>query len=101
MPYGVDHAHMSRRVDYYEDPDAPRANSMVPSVNVVVENNEARREFSILLTARPTGGGPTPSSESSDVVWTPVEAVAELQMDRSMRRRLGHYVDPAVWPHFG
>lgn len=30
---------MSRRIDYYDDPDAPAANSMVPSVNVVVEND--------------------------------------------------------------
>jgi ADP-ribose pyrophosphatase YjhB (NUDIX family) len=29
---------MGRRIDYYDDPDAPKANSMVPSVNVVVVN---------------------------------------------------------------
>ena len=29
---------MSRRIDYYDDPSAPKANSMVPSVNVVVVN---------------------------------------------------------------
>ena len=29
---------MSRRIDYYDDPAAPRANSLVPSVNVVVAN---------------------------------------------------------------
>ncbi|MEV0662172.1 NUDIX hydrolase [Actinomadura luteofluorescens] len=29
---------MSRRIDYYDDPNAPAANSLVPSVNVVVEN---------------------------------------------------------------
>ena len=28
----------SRRIDYYDDPDAPEANSLVPSVNVVVTN---------------------------------------------------------------
>jgi 8-oxo-dGTP pyrophosphatase MutT (NUDIX family) len=28
----------SRRIDYYDDPDAPQANSLVPSVNVVVVN---------------------------------------------------------------
>jgi ADP-ribose pyrophosphatase YjhB (NUDIX family) len=28
-----------RRIDYYDDPSAPKANSMVPSVNVVVVND--------------------------------------------------------------
>src|SRR5215469_13448058 len=28
-----------RRIDYYDDPEAPRANSLVPSVNVVVVND--------------------------------------------------------------
>lgn len=30
---------MARRIDYHDDPSAPKANSMVPSVNVVVVNN--------------------------------------------------------------
>ncbi|WP_283135354.1 NUDIX hydrolase [Rhizohabitans arisaemae] len=29
---------MSRRIDYYDDPDAPQPNSLVPSVNVIVTN---------------------------------------------------------------
>jgi ADP-ribose pyrophosphatase YjhB (NUDIX family) len=29
-----------RRVDYYDDPNAPAANSLVPSVNVVVTNDQ-------------------------------------------------------------
>ncbi len=28
------------RIDYYDDPDAPRANSLVPSANVVVVNED-------------------------------------------------------------
>jgi ADP-ribose pyrophosphatase YjhB (NUDIX family) len=28
-----------RRIDYYDDPNAPKANSLVPSVNVVVIND--------------------------------------------------------------
>ena len=124
---------MARRIDFYDDPAAPEANSMVPSVNVVVANadgdvllirrtdnrirrylaaplilgesmvqaavretkeesgidcsitglvgiytdrkhvilytsdGEARQEFSILLTARATGGAPTPRDDSSEV----------------------------------
>ncbi|WP_328708688.1 NUDIX domain-containing protein [Microbispora hainanensis] len=30
---------MARRIDYYNDPDAPKPNSLVPSVNVVVTND--------------------------------------------------------------
>ena len=33
---------MGRRIDYYDDPEAPKANSLVPSVNVVVVNDDGR-----------------------------------------------------------
>jgi 8-oxo-dGTP pyrophosphatase MutT (NUDIX family) len=150
---------VSRRIDYHDDPSAPKANSMVPSVNVVVvneaadvlmirrsdngnwavpggaidlgeslvqaavretreetgidceitglvgiytdpkhlimytSNGEVRQEFSILLTSVAIGGQPTPSSESSEVRWVPRGDLASYQMDRSMRMRLGHYLD--------
>lgn len=149
---------MSRRIDYYDDPAAPAANSLVPSVNVVVtndggdilmirrtdndnwavpggavdlgesvrqaavretkeetgidceitglvgiysdpkhvihytSNDEVRQEFSILLTARPIGGQPTPSDESSEVHWVNPEDAESLQMDQSMRLRLAHFL---------
>ena len=148
-----------RRIDYYDDPDAPKANSLVPSVNVVVvngegeilmirrtdndnwavpggavdlgesvaqaavretreesgieceitglvgiysdpkhvllytSNGEVRQEFSIVLTARPLSGQPTPSSESSEVRWVPVSEVRDYTMDRSMRIRVNDYLD--------
>ena len=148
-----------RRIDYYDDPSAPKANSIVPSVNVVVvndageilmirrtdndnwavpggaidlgesvaqaavretreesgieceisgivgiysdpkhvllytSNGEVRQEFSIVLTARPLSGQPTPSSESSEVRWVPVSEVSGLTMDRSMRIRINDYLD--------
>ena len=147
-----------RRIDYYDDPDAPKATSLVPSVNVVVvngadeillirrtdngnwavpggavdlgesvaqaavretleesgiecaitgivgiysdpkhvifytSNGEARQEFSIVLTARPLSGQPTPSSESSEVRWVPVADLRGYTMDRSMRIRLDDYL---------
>jgi 8-oxo-dGTP pyrophosphatase MutT (NUDIX family) len=158
---------MSRRIDYYDDPAAPTVTSMVPSVNVVVtdddgrvllirrsdndkwalpggaidlgesmpqaavrevaeetgidceitglvgiytdprhvilytSNGEARQEFSILLTGRATGGQPTPSSESTEVVWTDPTAASDLTMDRSMRLRLGHYLERRATPYLG
>ena len=39
---------MSGRIDYYDDPNAPNANSLVPSVNVVVTNDNGE----ILLIRR-------------------------------------------------
>ena len=55
-------------------------------------NGEARQEFSIVLTAVATGGQPTPSSESTEVRWVPGEDIADYQLDRSMRLRIGHYL---------
>jgi ADP-ribose pyrophosphatase YjhB (NUDIX family) len=147
-----------RRIDYYDDPSAPKANSLVPSVNVVVvndageilmirrtdndnwavpggaidlgesvaqaavretveesgieceitgivgiysdpkhvllytSNGEVRQEFSIVLTARPLSGQPTPSSETSEVRWVPASEVREYTMDRSMRIRINDYL---------
>jgi ADP-ribose pyrophosphatase YjhB (NUDIX family) len=156
-----------RRIDYYDDPDAPKASSLVPSVNVVVTNDEheillirrsdngnwavpggaidlgeslaeaavretreesgiecritglvgiytdprhvimytsngeVRQEFSIVLTAVAVGGTPTPSSESTEVRWVPREELADLQMDRSMRMRIEHYLTGSTSPHLG
>jgi ADP-ribose pyrophosphatase YjhB (NUDIX family) len=153
-----------RRIDYYDDPSAPKANSLVPSVNVVVvndagdilmirrtdndnwavpggaidlgesvaqaavretreesgieceitgivgiysdpkhvilytSNGEARQEFSIVLTARPLSGQPTPSSESSEVRWVPESEIHRYTMDRSMRIRIDDYLARGVSP---
>jgi ADP-ribose pyrophosphatase YjhB (NUDIX family) len=160
----------ARRIDYFDDPAAPAANSMVPSVNVVVSddvgrvllirrtdngnwavpggaidlgesmidaavretreesgiecevtglvgvftdprhlihytsNDEVRQEFSIVLVGRVVGGELTTSSESSDVQWTEVAQLPELQMDRSMRMRLAqyeHYLASGGQQHLG
>lgn len=153
---------VSRRIDYHDDPNAPKANSMVPSVNVVVvnaagdillirrsdndnwalpggaidlgesvsqaavretreetgidceinglvgiytdpghiilytSNGEARQEFSIVLRARAVGGQTTPSDESTEVRWVPPGEAENYTMDRSMRRRIRHYMQPDV-----
>jgi 8-oxo-dGTP pyrophosphatase MutT (NUDIX family) len=158
---------LSRRIDYYDDPEAPRANSLVPSVNVVVvndageilmirrsdndnwavpggaidlgeslrqaavretkeetgvdceitgmvgiytdpkhillytSNGEARQEFSIVLTAQPVGGSPTPSDESTEVRWVPASEAQKYRMDRSMRLRIGDYLDRKATPVIG
>jgi ADP-ribose pyrophosphatase YjhB (NUDIX family) len=157
---------MPGRIDYYDDPNAPKATSMVPSVNVVVENdkgeillirrsdnnnwalpggaidigesltqaavrevqeetgitceitglvgiytdpkhiilytsnNEARQEFSIVLTGRSVGGNLTCSVESVEVCWMHLRDVEGRDMDRSMRLRLADYLAKAT-PHLG
>ena len=158
---------MARRIDFYDDPAAPSANSRVPSVNVVVSNlagevllirrsdndnwavpggaidlgesmvqaavretreetgveceitglagiytdprhgmlytsnGEARQEFSIVLTARATGGEPARSEESSEVRWVAREELDGYPMDRSMRLRIGHYLQGRATPYLG
>jgi ADP-ribose pyrophosphatase YjhB (NUDIX family) len=158
---------VSRRIDYFDDPAAPKANTLVPSANVVVvndagelllihrtdndnwalpggamdpgesmtdcavretfeetgihveviglvgiytdprhvilytSNGEARQEFSIVYVAQPLGGEPTPSDESHAVVWVAPAAVDQLQMDRSMRMRIQHYLTRNGKPHLG
>jgi ADP-ribose pyrophosphatase YjhB (NUDIX family) len=155
---------VARRIDYHDDPSAPKANSMVPSVNVVVvndqgeillirrsdndnwalpggaidlgesvvqaavretkeesgidceitgligiysdpkhiilytSNGEARQEFSIVLAARPTGGHRTTSDESTEVRWVPPSEIRDYDMDRSMRLRVGHFLDKRESP---
>jgi 8-oxo-dGTP pyrophosphatase MutT (NUDIX family) len=158
---------VARRIDYYDDPDAPPANRIVPSANVVVINDagqlllihrndndnwalpggamdlgeslpdtavretaeetgitvhitglvgiytdprhvilytsdgEVRQEFSVVFTARPITGEPTPSSESRQVRWIDPVDVPALAMDRSMRTRIGHYLAGTDRPHLG
>ncbi|TQS46181.1 NUDIX hydrolase [Cryptosporangium phraense] len=158
---------MGARIDYYDDPDAPAANSVVPSANVVVtndageilmilrtdngnwavpgggmdpgeslpacgvretkeetgvdceitglvgiytdpkhlihytSNDEVRQEFSVVFTARYVGGDPTTSSESREVHWVKPSDVDGLTMDRSMRLRVGHYLEQRPTPYLG
>jgi hypothetical protein len=61
-------------------------------VILYTSNGEARQEFSIVLTARPLGGKPTPSSESSEVRWVPESELPGYTMDRSMRIRINDFL---------
>jgi ADP-ribose pyrophosphatase YjhB (NUDIX family) len=155
------------RIDFFDDPDAPAATSVVPSANVVVVNDadeillirrtdndnwalpggamdlgeslpnaavretaeetgvhveitglvgiytdprhvilytsdgEVRQEFSVVFIAKPVGGTPTPSDESREVQWVARDAVGSLDMDRSMRMRIEHYLAGHERPHLG
>lgn len=61
-------------------------------------NDEVRQEFSIVLTARPVRGQPTPSEESSVVTWNTAGDLDGLPMDRSMRIRIAHLLDDGGIP---
>lgn len=54
---------MSKRIDYYNDPSAPAANSLVPSVNVVVTNEAG--ELLLSSAAPTTTTGPYPAEPST------------------------------------
>lgn len=58
-------------------------------------NDEVRQEFSVVFTARRTGGTPTLSAESLDVRWVTVDQLANYQMDRAMRLRIDHFLTGA------
>lgn len=64
-------------------------------------DGEVRQEFSIVFTARPTGGTPTPSSESSEVLWVSPADIAALRMHPSMRQRIDHYLQRRAEPYLG
>jgi 8-oxo-dGTP pyrophosphatase MutT (NUDIX family) len=61
-------------------------------------NDEVRREFSIVLTARPVAGQPTPSEESREVRWVQPADLAGYAMDRSMRKRVDDYMGRTSTP---
>ena len=70
-------------------------------VLLYTSNGEARQEFSIVLTARATGGQPTPSSETSEVRWVAQDDLKTYQMDPSMRLRVQHYAEHRDRPYIG
>jgi hypothetical protein len=51
--------------------------------------------------ARATGGEPTRSEESSEVRWIPRVELGGYSMDRSMRLRIGHYLEGRATPYLG
>ena len=68
-------------------------------VILYTSNGEARQEFSIVLTARPLGGQPTPSSpQSSEVRWVPEAELPSYTMDRSMRIRINDFLSRSGAP---
>src|SRR6266540_5815855 len=86
---------MGRRIDYYDDPDAPQANSIVPSVNVVVTNDRDE----ILLIRRSDNdnwavpGGAIDLGESMSQAAVR-ETKEESGIDCEITGLVGIYTDP-------
>ncbi|WP_448329970.1 NUDIX domain-containing protein [Streptomyces sp. DSM 41534] len=83
------------RIDYYHDPDAPKANSVVPSVTAVVQD-EAGRLLLIHKTdnglwALPGGGHDIGESVSETVVR---EVAEETGITVEVDNIVGLYTDP-------
>lgn len=83
------------RIDYYDDPDAPRATSLVPSANVVVVNDEGE----LLMIHRTDNdnwalpGGAMDLGES--LIETAVrETKEETGIDCRVTGLVGIYTDP-------
>lgn len=86
---------MAKRIDYYDNPDAPAANSMVPSVNVVIENDVGE----ILMIERSDNGnwalpgGAIDLGESMSQAGVR-ETKEETGIDCEILDVLGIYTDP-------
>lgn len=86
---------MARRIDYYDDPDAPPANSIVPSVNVVVTDDQDR----ILLIQRSDNGNWALPGGAIDLGESLVQAAIretkeETGIDCEITGLVGIYTDP-------
>ena len=86
---------MARRIDYYDDPEAPKANSLVPSVNVVVVNDDGE----ILLIRRSDNGNWAVPGGGIDLGESVTQAAVretreETGIDCEVTGIVGIYSDP-------
>ena len=86
---------MSRRIDYYDDPAAPKANSLVPSVNVVVVNDAGE----VLMIRRSDNDNWAVPGGAIDLGESMVEAAVretreETGIDCEISGLVGIYSDP-------
>jgi 8-oxo-dGTP pyrophosphatase MutT (NUDIX family) len=86
---------VSRRIDFYDDPAAPKANSLVPSVNVVVVNEAG----DILMIRRSDNDNWAVPGGAIDLGESMVQAAVretreETGIDCEITGLVGIYTDP-------
>src|SRR5690349_10574045 len=89
------------RIDYYDDPDAPPATTIVPSVNVIVENDNGQ----ILLIRRSDNGNWALPGGGVDLGESVADAaVREVEEETGITCRIsglvGVYSDPRHVIHY-
>ncbi len=72
-----------------------------PNHVVSYSDGEVRQQFSICFRARPLGGSPTTSSESSEVRWVDPDKLDSLDIHPSMRLRIDHGYQNLSTPYIG
>ncbi|MCM0622522.1 NUDIX hydrolase [Nocardioides bruguierae] len=86
---------MGRRIDYIDDPNAPKANSVVPSVVAIVQDDQGRvlliHKTDNNLWALPGGGHEIGESITDTVVR---EVKEETGYDVVVERLTGTYTNP-------
>ena len=92
---------MARRIDYYDDPNAPPANSIVPSVNVIVTNDKSE----ILLIKRSDNDNWAVPGGAIDIGESMTEAAVretkeETGVDCEITGLVGIYTDPRHLVHY-
>jgi ADP-ribose pyrophosphatase YjhB (NUDIX family) len=80
-----------QRIDYYDSPEAPRANSLVPAVNVVIVNDASE----ILLIRRTDNGNWAVPGGAVDLGESVAQAaVRETLEESAITGIVGIYSDP-------
>jgi hypothetical protein len=63
-----------------------------PDHVIAYTNGEVRQQFSLCVTTTLRGGQLAIDDESTDIVWTLPDDIADLPMHPSMRLRIEHWV---------
>ncbi|MBA2307954.1 MAG: NUDIX domain-containing protein [Pseudonocardiales bacterium] len=68
---------------------------------IAYDDGEIRQEFSVCFRARPVGGTPTTSDESTEVRWVEPDQLQDLKVHPSMALRIERGLSNAAQPYLG
>jgi ADP-ribose pyrophosphatase YjhB (NUDIX family) len=71
-----------------------------PAHVIAFTDGEVRQEFSICFRARPVGGDPRPSDETSEAVWIEQDRIVDLDVHPSIRLRIEHGYARRAEPYY-